>query len=207
MREIVAGLVTEAVAGLFRQANYELPEDVLAALRQAREREVSPPGREVLDRILENADIAAGERIPLCQDWDKVEKEALMAKVSIEGVGGYSYHYPRLAAIITVHARDKDNAMAAAWHCPLSFKPTLYGVSISPRRFTHDLIMEAGEFGVNFMPMEKAELIASVGGSSGREVDKFQRFQMAKEKPLKTSAPLIAEAYACYECRLVAHQT
>jgi len=130
-----------------------------------------------------------------------------MAKVSIEGVGGYSHHYPRLAVIVTVHAGDKDNAMAAAWHCPLSFKPPLYGVSISPRRFTHDLIVEAGEFGVNFVPMEKAELIASVGGSSGREVDKFHRYQIAKEKSLKTSAPLLAEAYACYECRLVAHQT
>lgn len=130
-----------------------------------------------------------------------------MARVSMEGVGEYYHHYPRVAVIITVHARGKDNAMAAAWHCPLSFTPPLYGVSISPKRFTHDLIMEAKEFGVNFMPMEKAELIASVGGSSGREEDKFHRFQMAKEKPLKTSVPLLADAYACYECRLVAHQT
>jgi fumarate hydratase subunit alpha len=68
LRDIAASLVTEAVAGLFSQANYELSEDVLAALRQAREREESPPGRETLDRILENAGIAAGERIPLCQD-------------------------------------------------------------------------------------------------------------------------------------------
>jgi fumarate hydratase subunit alpha len=68
MREIEARRVTEAVADLFKQANYGLTEDVLAALRQAREQEESPPGREVLDRILENAAIAADERIPLCQD-------------------------------------------------------------------------------------------------------------------------------------------
>jgi fumarate hydratase subunit alpha len=68
LREIKAGLITQAVADLFKQANYELTEDVLAALRQAREQEESPPGREVLDKILENATIAADERIPLCQD-------------------------------------------------------------------------------------------------------------------------------------------
>lgn len=130
-----------------------------------------------------------------------------MPRVSMEGVGEYYHHYPRVAAIITVHARGKDNAMAAAWHCPLSFTPPLYGVSISPKRFTHDLIMEAKEFGVNFVPVGKAELIASVGGSSGREVDKFQRFQMAKEKPLKTSVPLLADAYACYECKVVECKT
>jgi len=130
-----------------------------------------------------------------------------MAKVSMGGVGGYSHHYPRVAVIVTVHAKGKDNAMAAAWHCPLSFTPPLYGVSISPKRFTHDLIMEAGEFGVNFMPMEKAELIASVGGSSGREGDKFRRFRIAKEKPMKTSVPLLADAYACYECKVVEYET
>jgi len=45
-----------------------LPDDVLASIRQARETEESPVGREVLDRILENANISAKEEIPLCQD-------------------------------------------------------------------------------------------------------------------------------------------
>lgn len=68
MRTIKAGAVTGAVANLFKQANYELGEDVLAALKKARLEEESPPGREVIDTILNNADIAARERIPLCQD-------------------------------------------------------------------------------------------------------------------------------------------
>jgi flavin reductase (DIM6/NTAB) family NADH-FMN oxidoreductase RutF len=125
----------------------------------------------------------------------------------MEGVGEFYHHYPKVAAIVTVHARGKDNAMAVAWHSSISLNPPLYGISISPRRFTYELILEAGEFGVNFMPMEKAELIASVGGSSGREVDKFHRFQIAKEKPLKTSVPILEDAYASYECKLVEHKT
>jgi fumarate hydratase subunit alpha len=68
MREIKAGTVAEAVANLFTQANYELGEDVLTALEKARREEESPPGREVLDAIIKNADIASNERIPLCQD-------------------------------------------------------------------------------------------------------------------------------------------
>lgn len=68
MREIKAGAVTGAISKLFKQANYELDEDVLAALKKARREEESPPGREVIDTILNNADIAARERIPLCQD-------------------------------------------------------------------------------------------------------------------------------------------
>ncbi len=68
MRDIKASAVTEAVSRLFQEANFNLGDDVLAALRQARQDEESPLGREVIDRILENADIAATERMPLCQD-------------------------------------------------------------------------------------------------------------------------------------------
>lgn len=68
MRDIEAGAITDVVSRLFRQANFELGEDVLAALKQARQDEESPLSREVLDRILENTDIAAREKIPLCQD-------------------------------------------------------------------------------------------------------------------------------------------
>ena len=68
MREIHTDQIAETVAQLCIESNYHLPEDVLAALRAYREAEVSPVGREVLDQILENAAIASGEQMPLCQD-------------------------------------------------------------------------------------------------------------------------------------------
>jgi len=68
MREIDAKKVTEAVARLFQEANFFLGDDVLNSLKQAVKEEESPLGRQVLDQILENADIAAKEHIPICQD-------------------------------------------------------------------------------------------------------------------------------------------
>jgi len=68
MRTIEADAITEAISRLFKQASYELGEDVLAALKKARQDEESPLGREVIDTILKNARIAAEEKIPLCQD-------------------------------------------------------------------------------------------------------------------------------------------
>ena len=130
-----------------------------------------------------------------------------MAKVNIEGAGQFHFHHPRLAAIVTTHARGRDNAMAVVWHSPLSVKPPLYGVSISPRRFTFELLLESKEFGVNFLPFEKAELVASTGGSEGRSVDKFERFHIARDKPAKTKVPLLKDAYASYECKLIDHTT
>jgi len=68
MRLINADDITKAVSELFKQANYELGDDVLAALKKARKDEESSAGREVIDTILENARIATEEKIPLCQD-------------------------------------------------------------------------------------------------------------------------------------------
>ncbi len=68
MREIKANAITQAVAELCQQANFELNEDVLSALKQAQQTEESPLGRQVLSQLLENAQIAQQERVPLCQD-------------------------------------------------------------------------------------------------------------------------------------------
>jgi len=126
-----------------------------------------------------------------------------MDKVISQEIGAYYRHYPRIAVVVTAQAKGKDNAMAAAWHAPISREPPLYGVCISPKRFTYQLIAESKEFGVNFLPFAEAELVASVGGSGGYEIDKFQRFNIARDKPVKTAVPILKAAYAAYECKLV----
>lgn len=68
MRDIDAKEVTKTVARLFSEANFFLTDDVLAALKKARDTEESPVAKEVLEQIIRNADIAAKEQIALCQD-------------------------------------------------------------------------------------------------------------------------------------------
>jgi len=68
LRDITAQEITKTVSCLFRDANFSLPDDVLDSLKKAREVEESPSGQDVIDRILENAKIAAKEEIALCQD-------------------------------------------------------------------------------------------------------------------------------------------
>jgi fumarate hydratase subunit alpha len=68
VRDLDVRAVTEAVKTLCITANYDLPRDVYDALVRAREAEESPVGREVLGQLVENADIAASDRVPICQD-------------------------------------------------------------------------------------------------------------------------------------------
>ena len=126
-----------------------------------------------------------------------------MSKVVMDDIGKFSQHYPKVAVIVTASAGGKDNAMTVAWHSSISVKPPLYGVSLAPKRFTYSLILESKEFGINFIPWEEANIAGLVGGTSGQEADKFERFNIEKEKPCKTNAPILKDAYAAYECRLV----
>lgn len=68
MREIQAEEITRTVARLFCEANFYLTEDVLTAIKGSVSKEKSPVGKEVLQQIIKNAEIAADEKIPLCQD-------------------------------------------------------------------------------------------------------------------------------------------
>ena len=51
-----------------QEATALLPDDVLSALKRAREREESPLAQKILDQILSNAELAKEEFLPLCQD-------------------------------------------------------------------------------------------------------------------------------------------
>jgi flavin reductase (DIM6/NTAB) family NADH-FMN oxidoreductase RutF len=126
-----------------------------------------------------------------------------MPKSATEDIGKFSHHYPKVAVVVTARARDRDDAMTAAWHSSISLKPPLYGVAITSKRFTYQLIADSQEFGINFIPLEKAPLAAAIGGTSGKNLDKFERFNIEKETPLKTMVPILKDAYAAYECKLV----
>lgn len=68
MRDIDCKAITETISNLFQEACLYLPEDVLTALKKAKETEESPVAKDVLDKMIENTEIAGKEKIPLCQD-------------------------------------------------------------------------------------------------------------------------------------------
>ncbi len=68
MREIHFNQIVEAVKKLCMDANYYLGDDVKDAIRKALEKEDSPTARDILQQILENAEIAEKEQLAICQD-------------------------------------------------------------------------------------------------------------------------------------------
>jgi fumarate hydratase subunit alpha len=88
MREITADEITETVARLAIEATHYLPDDVEGAIRKARQTERNPLGVQIIDEILENAEIARTRMLPLCQDTGTA---VVMAEIGqdVHITGGY----------------------------------------------------------------------------------------------------------------------
>ena len=68
MREIQASTITDVVEKLCIEANYHLPEDVKCAITGCRACEDGEIAKGVLDKIVENYEIADAQNVPICQD-------------------------------------------------------------------------------------------------------------------------------------------
>ncbi len=68
MREIQALNIIETVKKLCIDANYYLSEDMRRRFEEAKEKETFSIAKGILDILVENADIAKNENMPMCQD-------------------------------------------------------------------------------------------------------------------------------------------
>ena len=119
----------------------------------------------------------------------------------------YSSQFADPVTLVTVVTKDKANVMAVGWTSPVSFEPPILMVSIAPQRFTHDMIIEAGEFAVCVLADDQKNLSEIAGTLSGRKTDKLAMPEFRTVPADKIRAPLIAGARASFECKLVSHET
>ncbi|TLS37487.1 flavin reductase family protein [Pseudalkalibacillus caeni] len=113
------------------------------------------------------------------------------------------HSYPGMVAIVTAKLGSERNVMAAGWHSYISYEPAIYGVAIAEERFTHRLVKGSGEFVINFLPAEMAEVIQFSGTESGSAVDKFQELNLKTLEAETVGAPVLKDAYVAYECKVM----
>lgn len=68
MRAINVKDITQNIKEMCIEANHFLSDDMVCALQNAREQECSPLGKQILDQLDENLQIAGEDMIPICQD-------------------------------------------------------------------------------------------------------------------------------------------
>jgi flavin reductase (DIM6/NTAB) family NADH-FMN oxidoreductase RutF len=100
--------------------------------------------------------------------------------------------------------QGKANVMAAAWNMGLDFAPAKVCVVIDKKTLTRQFVEGSGEFVLNVPARQIARETLQVGSRSGREIDKFEHFNVGAFAADKVAAPLIAGCVAWLECKLIA---
>ena len=115
----------------------------------------------------------------------------------------FQYFYPYTVNIVGAQFGEQINYMACAWHTELSFDPPLFGVLISKKRLTHQIISQAREFTVNFISYDQVKLSALMGRISGYDKDKIKEFQVNLAPSKKINSPILA--FGGYKWSVIPH--
>jgi flavin reductase (DIM6/NTAB) family NADH-FMN oxidoreductase RutF len=115
----------------------------------------------------------------------------------------YHYAFPMQTVLVTCNdEKNNTNIITLAWHTPISRHPPLYGISISPKRYSYKLIEKSKEFVVNFIPYSIVEAAEFCGTHSGRTTDKLCQTGLTLIPAQKLTTPCLKEGYAHLECQL-----
>lgn len=98
---------------------------------------------------------------------------------------------------------DKSDIMTMGWHMIMETEPSLIGCYIWSKNYSRHLIQKSKECVINVPTVDIATKVVKIGNSSGRDIDKFQEFELTAQPGEKVGAPLIKECYANFECKLV----
>ena len=124
-----------------------------------------------------------------------------MDKDGDEKMSWYRLLYPMRTYLIVSCAGEETDVMAADWVTVLSMKPSLVGVAVSPKRYTHKLIKKYGEFVIAVPEMSMLRDVWIAGTESGPS--KLERMNISLEKSEKIKVPQIKECLANLECKVV----
>lgn len=115
----------------------------------------------------------------------------------------YTFTAPLSTILVTAQDdKGKPNIITLAWHSPISIDPPMHGISIHPKRYTHELIVNSKEFVINFPPFRLLEKVHYCGSVSGRKEDKWRKTGFTPIPSEKVKAPGIGECYLHLECTL-----
>ena len=111
--------------------------------------------------------------------------------------------YPRQAVLVTAATSEKANVTAVEWIMPVGEKPPMLALSLHNTSLTLDLLSSSMEFVVAIPTARLRDAVLLCGATSGKFIDKFSEANLTQVKAKKVSAPLILEAAANIECRML----
>ena len=96
----------------------------------------------------------------------------------------------------------QPNIITISWIGIVNSEPPMLSISVTPQRFSYNIIKKSGEFVVNLTSENNLKVVDFCGTKSGCDVDKFETLNLTPLKASKVSAPLIKECPINLECKI-----
>jgi flavin reductase (DIM6/NTAB) family NADH-FMN oxidoreductase RutF len=102
--------------------------------------------------------------------------------------------------VLTVRAGDLQHGMSSSWATQVSGHPVLVMAAVDQQHVTHHLLLDSRAFALNIVGAHSAHLEDYFYSAQSRRPDNLEPFVLETGV---TGAPLLRDALAALECRLV----
>ena len=114
----------------------------------------------------------------------------------------YQLLEPGPVVLLTTSRKGQHNVMAMSWHMMVEFEPPLVACVVSSADHSFAALRTTRECVIAIPALKLAPQVVQVGNSSGRDIDKFQTFDLTPVPAQLVNSPLIAECFANLECKV-----
>jgi flavin reductase (DIM6/NTAB) family NADH-FMN oxidoreductase RutF len=125
-----------------------------------------------------------------------------MKKFNLDVSEARRYLEPTPAVLVSTAYKNKTNIMTMGWYTIMEFTPSLIGCMITGANYSFELLRKSKECVINLPTADLAKTVVGIGNCSGADTDKFEKFGLTALPGNVVKAPIIAECYANFECRL-----
>ncbi len=109
---------------------------------------------------------------------------------------------PGPVVLVSSAWKQQRDIMTLGWHMVLEFSPSLLACCISSANHSFALLRRSKQCVINLPTADLVDTVVGIGNTSGADLDKFAHFGLTAVPATHLAAPLIAECYASFECRL-----
>ncbi len=114
----------------------------------------------------------------------------------------YQLLEPGPVVLLTTARRGRVNVMTMSWHMMVEFEPPLVACVVSEADYSFAALRATKECVIAIPAVNLAPKVVGIGNCSGRDVKKFEKFDLTPVPARRVAPPLVAECFANLECKV-----
>jgi flavin reductase (DIM6/NTAB) family NADH-FMN oxidoreductase RutF len=116
----------------------------------------------------------------------------------------FTFIEPGPVTMITTFDGKKNNIMTISWNMVMDFTPQ-FAILTGPWNHSYKALVKTKECVISIPSVAISQKVIKIGACSGKDTDKFKKFNLTPLKAKYVKAPLIKECLANIECRVTDH--